>query len=41
MRLQPQVERAIVMGNTSTGPISLQGAAPVPPDIDLTNIFNV
>ncbi|HUG29455.1 MAG TPA: DUF6519 domain-containing protein [Candidatus Limnocylindria bacterium] len=41
MHLQPQVERAIVMGNTSTGPIALLGAAPVPPDIGLTNIFSV
>jgi hypothetical protein len=41
MHLHPQVERAIVMGNTSTGPIALFGAASVPPDIGLTNIFNV
>jgi hypothetical protein len=40
MHLFPGVERAIVMGNTSTGPISLQGAESVPPDIGLTNIFN-
>ena len=37
--LQPQIEQAIVMGNTSTGPIVVQGGTPVPPDILLTNIF--
>jgi hypothetical protein len=36
MQLQPGVERAIVMGNTSTGPIALVGAGSVPPDINLT-----
>jgi hypothetical protein len=41
MHVRPSIERAIVMGNTSTGPISLINAASVPPDIGLTNIFNV
>lgn len=41
MHLHPQVERAIVMGNTSTGPIALINAGSVPADIGLTNIFNV
>ena len=41
MHLLPQLERAIVIGNTSTGPIAIFGGGPVPPDIGLTNIFNV
>ncbi|MEN8174396.1 MAG: hypothetical protein ABFS23_01450, partial [Pseudomonadota bacterium] len=39
LHLHPQVERAIVMGNTSTGPIDVKGGSPVPPDINLTNII--
>jgi hypothetical protein len=38
LHLHPQIERAIVMGNTSTGGIAVNGAA-VPDPIDLTNIF--
>ncbi|MFC3284017.1 DUF6519 domain-containing protein [Litchfieldella rifensis] len=41
LHLHPQVEQAIVMGNTSTGNIRVQGGAPVPADINLTNIFGV
>jgi hypothetical protein len=41
LHLHPQVERAIVTGNTSSGPIVVQGGAPVPNDINLTNIFGV
>ena len=40
MHLQPQIKQAIVLGNTSSGPITLSGA-PVPADIGLTNIFGV
>ncbi len=36
--LRPLLKRAIVMGNTSTGPIQVQGAS-VPSDINLTNII--
>lgn len=38
LHLHPQIKHAIVMGNTSTGPIQVQGAA-VPVDINLTNII--
>ncbi len=41
LHLHPQVEQAIVIGNTSTGPILVQGGAPVPNDINMTNIFGV
>ena len=41
LHLHPQVERAVVTGNTSTGPISLPGASPIPGDLTLTNIFGV
>lgn len=41
LHLHPQSERAIVMGNTSTGSIRVQGGAPVPADINLTNIIGV
>jgi len=41
LHLVPQIERAVVTGNTSTGPIALLGAAPVPNDLGLTNIFGV
>ena len=40
--LHPQNgEQAIVMGNTSTGLIVVQGGTPVPADIKLTNIFGI
>jgi hypothetical protein len=39
LHLHPQIEQAIVMGNTSTGGILVQGA-PVPADMSLTTIFN-
>lgn len=39
--LHPGNERAIVIGNQSTGPIVVQGGTPVPPDISLTNIFGI
>ena len=38
LQLRPIAKRAIVMGNTSTGPIQVQGAS-VPADINLTNII--
>ena len=38
MILATQIKRAIVIGNTATGPIAVQGA-PVPFDINLTNII--
>ncbi len=41
MHLLPQGKQAIVMGNTSTGPITVPTGAPVPADISLTNIFGV
>jgi hypothetical protein len=41
LHLRPQVEQAIVMGNTSTGGILVQSGAPVPPDMSLTNIFGI
>ena len=34
-----EVKRAIVMGNTSTGPIVVINGTPVPDDINLTNII--
>jgi hypothetical protein len=37
--LYPQIERAIVIGNTSTGEIRVLSGATVPPDIELTNII--
>lgn len=40
LHLQPQAKQAIVLGNTSSGPITLSGA-PVPADISLSNIFGV
>jgi hypothetical protein len=39
LHVLPGIKRAIVMGNTSTGPIDLLGAAPVPSDLGLTNIL--
>ena len=39
LRVTPGIERAIVMGNTSTGDIEVQGGNPVPADINLTNIL--
>ena len=36
----PNVKAAIVMGNTSSGPIAVITGAPVPNDMSLTNIFN-
>lgn len=36
-----QVKRAIVMGNTSTGPIVVINGTPVPDDINLTNIIGI
>ncbi|PMR66868.1 DUF6519 domain-containing protein [Halomonas heilongjiangensis] len=41
LHLHPQVEQAIVMGNTSTGNIRVQGGAPVPAEIGLSNILGV
>ncbi len=38
LQLLPSTERAIVIGNTATGPIQVQGSA-VPKDLSLTNIF--
>jgi hypothetical protein len=38
LHLKPFSRKAIVMGNTSTGPIAVQGS-PVPADINLTNII--
>jgi hypothetical protein len=37
--LRPGVERAVVIGNISTGPIVVQGGVPVPAEIQLTNII--
>ncbi len=39
LHLHPQIEKATVMGNTSTGGIRVQGGDPVPADMTLTNIF--
>ncbi|WP_416138205.1 DUF6519 domain-containing protein [Halomonas sp. HK25] len=39
--LHPQQRFAIVIGNTSTGNIRVQGGAPVPNDMSLTNIIGV
>ena len=39
LHLHPQIKKAIVTGNTSTGGILVQGGAPVPADMNLTNIF--
>jgi hypothetical protein len=41
LHLHPQIERAIVIGNTSTGSIRVLNGATVPPDIALTNIIGV
>lgn len=41
LHLHPQQERAIVIGNTSTGNIRVQGGAPVPADMSLTNIIGI
>lgn len=42
LHLHPQAdERAIVMGNTSSGEIRVPSGVPVPADITLTNIFGV
>ncbi|MBT0959874.1 DUF6519 domain-containing protein [Denitromonas iodatirespirans] len=41
LHLHPQQELAIVMGNTSTGNIRVQGGSPVPADINLTNIIGL
>lgn len=39
LQLHPQIKRAVVMGNTSTGPIDVASGAAVPNDLSLTNIF--
>ncbi|MCB4365022.1 right-handed parallel beta-helix repeat-containing protein [Hydrogenophaga taeniospiralis] len=39
--LFPELKRAIVMGNTSTGPIVVQGGTPTPADINLTNVIGL
>ncbi len=41
LHLHPHNERAIVMGNTSTGKIVVKNGVPVPSDIDLTNIIGI
>jgi hypothetical protein len=41
LQLAPQVESAIVVGNTSKRDIKVIGGSPVPPNIDLTNIIGV
>jgi len=39
LHLHPQIEHAIVIGNTSTGNIRVLGGTPVPADIALTNVI--
>jgi hypothetical protein len=39
VHLHPQGKRAIVMGNTSSGNIRVQGGVSVPADLSLSNIF--
>ncbi len=39
LHLHPQIERAIVIGNTSTGGIEVVSGATMPPDVNLTNII--
>lgn len=39
LHLHPERDRAIVMGNTSTGNIRVHGGAPVPADLHLTNLI--
>ena len=41
MHLHAQSKSAVVIGNTSTGPISVKSGAPVPADISLTNVFGI
>ena len=41
LHLHPQIERAIVMGNTSTGGIAVVSGTAVPDPIELTNIIGV
>jgi hypothetical protein len=41
LHLHPDTDRAIVIGNTSTGPIQVLGGVPVPNDLTLTNIIGV
>jgi hypothetical protein len=39
LHLHPQIDRAIVIGNTSTGNIRVLGGIPVPADMTLTNVI--
>ena len=39
LHLHPQIELAIVIGNTSTGNIRVLGGTPVPADMGLTNVI--
>ncbi len=41
LHLQSQIDRAIVMGNTSSGNIRVLGGTAVPADVGLTNIIGV
>lgn len=40
LHLKPEIQRAIVIGNTCTGNIKVLGGSTIPNDISLTNIIN-